>query len=60
MIRLWQIINGKKTYIVGTVCIVYLWSQVWAGTLTAQEAFAGTLIALEGMGLRHALPPKNV
>lgn len=48
-------ISGKKTYIVGCVGIAYLWFQVYAGTVTANEAIQGTLVALGAMGLRNGI-----
>jgi len=51
----WNYLQGKKTYIVGAVSILYLLTQYWAGTITPQEAVEGLLAVLGLASLRHGV-----
>lgn len=55
LLKVWNTINGYKTYITGTVAIVALWAQVWSHTLDVSSAINGTLAALTAMGIRHGV-----
>lgn len=52
---MWNFINGKKTYLIAGVTIVYAWASVYLGLSDTATAIDLTLGAL-GMGtLRHGL-----
>lgn len=47
--------NGLKTYIVGSVSIVYAWVSVWGGTMDVGTASQITVTALTAMTIRHGI-----
>lgn len=53
--ELWTYLQGKKTYIVCMITIVYAVSGWYTKFLPAQEAMNDILIALGGIGFRSAL-----
>lgn len=55
IIMIWNFIDGYKTHIICAITIVYLWSQVWTGAISAQIAVEGTLAALGASSVRHGI-----
>lgn len=55
MLKLWHLINGNKTYIVGTSMILFALTQYWAGSITGDDAMQMVLTALGLMGIRHGI-----
>lgn len=58
--RLYDSIDGKKTYIVAVIALIYIWSQVWAGTMDVNTAIEGTIAVLGGAALRDAIKKSEV
>lgn len=53
--RGWSAIDGKKTYFITAIGVLFVLSQVWAGSLTWQQAVEA-ILPLLGLGaVRHGI-----
>lgn len=48
-------LNGKKTYIICLFTIAGLWGSYLQGAIDLQNTLEGTVAALTGMSMRHAV-----
>lgn len=53
MQSLWTAFNGKKTYIVAAVGIIFAWVSFWNHTMDFNTAMETTMAALGGMAVAH-------
>jgi len=52
---MWNWLQGKKTYLVGTIAILSALALAWDGKTSWVDAYTAILAALGAMGLRNAI-----
>lgn len=55
MKNVWEMLKGKKTYLVAGVMFMYAISGLILGHLTSDQAFQVIMAALATAGIRHGI-----
>lgn len=53
--QVWEVLQGKKTYLVCVVGVVYALSALATGHMSQQDAIQAVLVALGGASMRHGI-----